>query len=165
MTSLAAASSLELKTKLVCCLGFGVDSYHGVCHAHFLENVAALVGDGGFLGSTSLLSGSEEGDFYLEAVRFAEERMPSHPSIVNTSIASAVEGHFGDYHRTERTRSSELFINPLMSMYWLFELDAVAKNNLYLDELRTTRSIWDVQLAIRAHREGLSLREPRSIPH
>ena len=165
MTSLAAASSLELETRLVCCLGFGVDSYHGVCHAHFLENVAALVKDGGFLGSTSLLPGSEEGDFYLQAVRFAEERMPSHLSIVNTSIASAVEGRFGDYQRTERTRSSELFINPLMSMYWLFELDAVARNNLYLDKLRTTHSIWDVQLAIRAYREGLSLREPRSIPH
>ena len=165
MVSLAAVSELPVPTRLVYCLGFGIDSFHGVCHAHFLENVAALSRDGGFLGSTSLLKEMPEGGFYLDAVRYSEEFMPSKPSIVNTSIASAIEGQFGNYHRTERTRSSELFINPLMSMYWAFDLAAVAKRSLYLGELRNTQTIWDVQTIIRGFHKSQELRERKPIPH
>lgn len=41
--SLLAADSIKsVSTKLLACLGFGIDAHGGVCHAHFLENVAAL---------------------------------------------------------------------------------------------------------------------------
>lgn len=165
MTSLAAVSKLDVPTKLVYCLGFGIDSYHGVCHAHFLENVAALSKTGAFLGTQSLLASMPEAELYLDAVRYSEIHMASHPSIVNTSIASALEGAFGDVHRTERTRTSELFINPLMSMYWGFELAGLVDHNLYLDALEATETVWDVQLAIEAYRAGLALRDRQAIPH
>ncbi len=165
MASLAAAAQLDLQTKLVFCLGFGVDTYHGVCHAHFLENVAALSSEGGFLGTTSLLPTMPEAQLYLEAVRFSEGQMPTHPSIVNTSIASAVEGRFGNHHRTDRTQSSELFISPLMSMYWAFELGGVVAQNLYLESLYGTNTIWDVQTEIAKFRSGLALRQRVAIPH
>ena len=42
MLSLAAAQALDVPVKLVACLGFGIDAYHGVSHALFLENVADL---------------------------------------------------------------------------------------------------------------------------
>jgi len=45
VTSLAAVSRLDVPTRLVVCIGFGVDAHHGVCHAHFLENVAAANSD------------------------------------------------------------------------------------------------------------------------
>jgi hypothetical protein len=54
MTSLSAVSALEVPLRFVACIGFGVDSYHGVCHAHFLENVATLERDGAYLGSFSV---------------------------------------------------------------------------------------------------------------
>ncbi len=165
MASLAAVAPLPIQTKLIYCLGFGIDTYHGICHAHFLENVASLAQVGGFLGTTSLLAEMPEAQLYLEAVAFSEELMSSHPSIVNTSIASAIEGRFGNYHRTERTRSSELFISPLMSMYWGFDLDAVVAQHMYLNVLQDTHSIWDVQLAIQEFRNGLPLRKHQSIPH
>lgn len=165
MASLAAVMRSKVKTKLVYCLGFGVDTYHGVCHALFLENVAAIAAEGGFLGSTSLLAQMPEARLYLDAVRFSEELMCDHPSIVNTSIASAVEGRFGNYHRTDRTAKSELFINPLMSMYWAFHLDVVVKRNLYLESLLSTQTIWDVQTEIQKFRSGQELRKRVPIPH
>lgn len=50
MTSLAAVAVIDAPTRLVACIGFGIDAFHGVCHAHWLENVAALTADGAFLG-------------------------------------------------------------------------------------------------------------------
>ena len=54
---------------------------------------------------------------YREAADFVHARMPYHESIVNTSILSAIDGEFGDFHATPRTQGSELFINPLMALY------------------------------------------------
>jgi hypothetical protein len=49
MSSLAAVAALpDSLVRLVACLGFGIDSYHGVCHAHVLENLAALQRAGAF---------------------------------------------------------------------------------------------------------------------
>ena len=43
VASLAAVHALDLQYKLLVCLGFGIDTYHGVSHAQFLEAVAALM--------------------------------------------------------------------------------------------------------------------------
>jgi hypothetical protein len=96
-----------------------------VHHAHFLENVAYHMRNGGFLGTFSLLPQQEEAQKFLEAYASCA---PSN-SIVCASVASAVEGRFGNYHHpatNARTAGSKLFINPLMSMYWCFDLEHVA---------------------------------------
>src|SRR5262249_36666637 len=95
MTSLAAVSRLSVPQALVMCLGFGIDSYHGVCHAHFLENVAALTRGGGFLGAFSLLPEIPEAQAFLSAVACAQARTPDRPSIVNGSIAAASKASSG----------------------------------------------------------------------
>src|SRR3954468_22670647 len=65
--SLLAVQSLSgVSKKLLACLGFGVDTHHGVCHAHFLENVAALARDDAYLGAWSLANNSDEFGFYRE---------------------------------------------------------------------------------------------------
>ncbi|MDB6132346.1 MAG: hypothetical protein JWM59_589 [Verrucomicrobiales bacterium] len=145
IASLAAAhESKGGLRKLVICLGLGVDTHHGVCHAHFLENAAAIAADGGHLGTWSLLWEMPEARLYVEVVKFVHQRMPARPSIVNTSIVNAVKGRFGDVHATERTRGSRLFINPLMSQYWAFDLEAVASRNRYLARLLTTDTYHEV---------------------
>lgn len=164
MVSLAAVHSLDLKTKLVTCIGFGIDAFHGVCHAHFLENVAALEQTGGYLGTHSLHLSMPEVSLFRDAVEFAHHRMPNQQSIVNGSIVSALEGHYGNYHRTARTARSELFINPLMGMYWHFDLGCVAERSLYLDLLRPTETIFQVQLLIEAFRETAKWRPRKVIP-
>lgn len=164
MTSLAAVSALGVGTKLVTCLGFGIDAFHGVCHAQFLENVAALDQVGGYLGAHSLHLSMPEVSMFRDAIEYAHQRMPGRESIVNGSILSALEGQFGNHHRTERTRKSELFINPLMAMYWHFDLARVAERSLYLHLLRATETIFQVQLLIEAFRETQKWRPRQGIP-
>jgi hypothetical protein len=165
MTSLAAVAKLDVPTRVVTCVGFGIDTFHGVCHANWLENVAALTAEGAFLGATALLERMPEVRLYLDAVSDADAATPRRPSIVNGSVASAVEGRFGDYHRGHRTLGSKLFISPLMTLLWAFDLPAVARRNLYLGRLGTTENIWEVQCAIDAFHRNVELRALEPIPH
>lgn len=164
MCSISAAHSLQLPVKLLVNLGFGIDTFHGVCHAHVLEAIADLSREGGFLGVFSLLASMPEAHVFSEVVDYVCGQMPGRESIVATSVAAALEGRFGNYHRTERTAGSELFINPLMSMYFAFELDAVARRCLYLDYLTDTWSQMDVLRAIHNFLYTIKPREWRSIP-
>lgn len=154
MVSIAAADELAVARKYLVCLGFGVDSFHGVCHAHGLEAIAELTQQGAFLGAFTLLRDMPEVQRYLDAVAAVHQAMPSFPSIVCSSIGSALAGHYGDHHCTSRTRGSVLWINPLMTMYWCFKLAPVARRLLYLDDIKQTRSAWDVIVAIDAFRHG-----------
>ena len=95
---------------------------------------------GDYLGTHSLHLSMPEVALFRDAVEYLHGRMPARQSIVNGSIVSALEGHFGDFHRTQRTHDSELFINPLMSMYWHFDLGALARRSLYLHTLEETES-------------------------
>jgi hypothetical protein len=166
MASLLAAAGLsEIPRKFLVCLGFGVDSHHGVCHAHFLENVAALIGDDAYLGAWSLTREMEAFTFYRDACDFVFARLPRQPSIVNTSIIASVNGSFGNHHSTKRTEGSTLFINPLMGMYWSFNLEQVAQRNLVLDSIRHTQTFHELSMAIEDFRDKLpKLRPWKSIP-
>jgi hypothetical protein len=157
---LAAHTLANVPQKLLVCLGFGIDAHGGVCHAHFLENVAALSRDDSYLGSWSLIGDSKEFQFYKEACEFTFARLAQQPSIVNTSIIAAVDGTFGDIHPTKRTAGSQLFINPLMGLYWSFRLDGVVCRNLYLDLIRNTDTAQEVALVIEKFRDSL----PRTRP-
>jgi hypothetical protein len=165
MTSLAAVARLPSVEGFVTSIGFGVDTYHGVCHAQVLESIAALERDGGYLGAFSVTAAMPEGRAFLSAVSRAQSLTPGRPSIVNGSIAAAIEGQFGDVRFTTRTAGSELFINPLMAIYFGFELAALARRSLYLDQLEGTESIFDVSARIEAFRGSVDARPRRSIPH
>jgi hypothetical protein len=140
--------------------GFGIDAFHGVYHAHFLENAAALTADNAFLGSWSLMHQMQEFALYRELCESAASRMPRQPSIVNGSIISAVNGLFGNHHATKRTEGSELFINPLMAFYWAFQLEGVARRNLYLDRVANTSTYQELSLAI----EAFQATQPKTRP-
>ena len=59
---------------------------------------------------------------------------------------------------------SQLWINPLMPIYWAFELHAVAARNLYIDLLHGTDTITDVALRIAAYRSSIANRHWQDIP-
>jgi hypothetical protein len=165
IASIAAVDELGLEKKYLVCLGFGVDAFHGVCHAHALEAVAELTREGAFLGALSLTREMPEVRRYAEAARAACEAMPDWPSIVCASILSALDGQYGDHHRTARTRGSTLWINPLMAFYWCFRLGPVARRVLYLEEVKRTRTAWDVIEVIDAFRRRCpAVRERAAIP-
>lgn len=155
IASLAAVHQLPLDTKLLVCLGFGVDTFHGVCHAHFLEAVSELSRDNGFLGTWSLTKEMPEVQRYREAT----EAMPSYPSIVSTSILSALAGLFGDVQATRRTAGSKLFINVLMTLYWCFHVTPVAHRLLYLNDILHTQTSRELTSAIEQFRDRLPKRK------
>ncbi|MFG2694141.1 DUF1152 domain-containing protein [Kitasatospora sp. NPDC048407] len=167
MASLAAVAGLtEVPTRLVACLGFGIDAYHGVNHALVLENLAALQRDGGHLGAFSLPADAPEAALYLDAVAHARQECPEHPSIVHGSIAAALRGEFGDVRFTERTGNSALFINPLMTMYFGVTVEALAARHLYLDRLEHTVLMRQIAAAIGDFQDSLPRqRPPRVYPH
>lgn len=155
ITSIVAASEVSAEQKMLVCLGFGVDYFHGVCHAHFLENVAKITKNGGYLGAFSLIEEMEEVSFYRQAVEAVYETMSPHVSIVSSSILSALAGNYGNYHATQRTQDSKLWINPLMSMYWCFELEKIAEQIIYREEMKETVNFTDVGLVIESVRARL----------
>ncbi|RVX47756.1 hypothetical protein EDD27_10705 [Nonomuraea polychroma] len=165
MASLAAVHGLDLREKIVACLGFGVDAYHGVNHVQVLENLAALERDGAYLGAFSLSRATKPGALYLDAVAHARSEMPDYPSIVNGSIAAAVRGEFGDVRFTARTRGSELFINPLMALYFAVDLDGLARRSLYLERIEDTVLARQVAAVIAAYRDEIRPRPPKAFPH
>ncbi|MET9214400.1 MULTISPECIES: DUF1152 domain-containing protein [unclassified Nocardia] len=166
VTSLLAAAALDLPVKLAACVGFGIDTYHGVCHAHFLENVAALAQLGAYHGVFALTPGTPAVDAWLDAVAWTQRHTPGRESIVSASITDAARGAFGNHHSLERTRAnnSDLFINPLMSMTWGFDLDTVASRILYTDHLTHATTPFEVAAAIEAFRTTLPLRPWRDLP-
>src|SRR5262249_52535861 len=165
IASIAAVDDTPVPVKLLACLGFGIDTFHGVCHAHFLEAVAELIRAGGYLGTFSLLNEMSEVERYRAAADYVFEQMRQHVSIVTSSILSALEGRYGDHHATDRTAGSELYINPLMALYWCFRLDAVARRVLYLDMLKSTQTYIDVDDVIDAVRfSGIAIRPRRDLP-
>ena len=155
--SLAAVSLLpDVPMRVIACIGMGVEG--DVSHARILENIAALTKAGGFLGTSALLAHSQACKLYEEALDYVHHQPEQQPSVVNASILSSIHGHFGDHHKTERTRGSQLWISPLMSLYWFFSVDAVAAQNLFLQQLQTTRSMGEVFAATYEVREQMSLR-------
>jgi hypothetical protein len=165
MTSLAAAAGVDVPTRLVTCLGFGIDSFHGVVHTQVLENLAALDRDGAYLGALSIPGTSPEATLYRDAVADAQASTPIRPSIVQGQIAAATRGAFGDEQFTTRTKGSSLFVNPLMAIYFTVDLPALAARNLYLNRLEQTVGMNQVALRIESFRGEINPRIPRAFPH
>ncbi|WP_328473057.1 DUF1152 domain-containing protein [Actinoplanes sp. NBC_00393] len=165
LTSVGAVAGLDVAVKLVTCLGFGIDAYHGVNHVQVLENLAALDREGGYLGALSIPGSSPEAVLYRDAVADAQAATPDRPSIVNGQIAAATSGAFGDVQFTRRTTGSTLFVNPLMAIYFTVDLDKLAARCLYLDRLENTYGRGQVISRIEAFRSEISTRIPRAFPH
>jgi hypothetical protein len=172
MTSMAAIYGLKtVKTKILVNLGFGVDSFHGVNHFRYLENVSTIIKQGGFFGAFSLLRETKEAQLMNEIYLASQPEN----SIVCSSVTSAINGDFGNFHHEKtvyRTNYSQLFINPIMSMYWSFDLDTVASNIIFLKEIMDCKDILELNSVIQTSRkkyfkdgEYIGNRPNKIIPH
>ena len=161
ISSIVAVNELEVERKMLACLGFGVDHFHGVCHAHFLEAVAEIIRNHGYLGMFSILEEMREVQLYRQATDAVFKSMPQHISIVSSSILSAVEGKYGNHHATPRTQNSKLWINPLMAVYWCFQVSTVAERVLYREAMKNTETFHDVNGVIKEFRVACQNIRPR----
>jgi len=166
MTSIRSVYDVQnVEKKLLVAIGFGVDHYHGVCHSLFLENVSQIIRQDGYLGCFSMLKDMPEYEKSKRAAEHAFSKMQI--SIVASSINSSIDGNFGNYHSTPRTEGSTLFINPLMSLYWAFKLETVAKNILCIDMLKDTNFSSQVKKQINTYRSQIKseIRPYVDFPH
>ncbi len=120
---------------------------------------------GASLGAFSVSRTTREGALRLDAAAHAQEHTPERPSIVNGSVAAAVRGEFGDVRFTGRTRGSELFVNPLMCLYFAFDLPGLAARCRYLDRIEDARLMRQVPSRIGEFGESVVTRPPRAFPH
>lgn len=160
-SSIVAVNDVAVEHKMLACLGFGVDHFHGVCHAHFLEAVAELTRSHGYMGMFSILEEMREVQLYRRATESVFKSMPQDISIVSSSILSAIAGNYGNHHTTTRTRNSKLWINPLMPVYWCFKLQPVAERLLYRSALKNTETFDDVSGVIKEFRASCKNIRPR----
>lgn len=164
-TSLAAVTGTPVPTKLVASIGFGIDAYHGINHVQVLENIAALDRAGAYLGAFTVPSHGPEAAFYRDAVAHAQASTPGRVSIVNGQIAAALTGAVGDVRLDNATVGSELFVNPLMAMYFTFDLAGLAAQSLYLERLRATETMLEVSHLIERFRDEITPRPRVPFPH
>lgn len=161
--SLIAVSELKnVPVRLMACLGFGAEQ--DMHYAHVFENIAKLTELNAALGTCSLNRQMEAYQLYQNAVTYVQDKPHQDPSVINSSIISAAQGHYGNHHLTEKTRGSRLWISPLMAIYWFFELSAVARRNLLFSELRYTDTRTEAFRGMVKARRSLTMRKPTKIP-
>jgi hypothetical protein len=159
--SLAAVRQLDqVPLRLTCCIGLGAEQH--LSHYRVFENIAELTQAGAFLGACSLTPQMEAYQAYESAVTYVHEKMKSDTSVINASVVSAVQGRYGDYHLSQKTRGSRLWISPLMPLYWFFELEEVCKRNLLVEPIASSVTMDDDALLIasshlKSHRKTLVL--------
>jgi hypothetical protein len=120
-----------------------------------------LVGAGGGL---MLSPDMPEVQKFTEATEYVFLEMRGYESVICSSILSAFEGYFGDYHRTRRTIGTELWISPLMLLYMGFDVAKVASNILYFDDLAACATIAQVHKVIDEFRRKTAVRKTPSFP-
>jgi hypothetical protein len=163
--SMAAVYRSGVKKQYLLSIGFGIDSYHGVSHFRFLENVAELAKSDGYLGLFQLIKEMEEAQKYISAVDFANQQMQGMESIVSNSIISALQGEYGDYHKIRRTANSELWINPLMTIYWCFDLRKVIQKIKYYDWVKDCNTMGDFNQKLSNYRAQVAeFRAKKNLP-
>jgi hypothetical protein len=114
--SLSAVSQLDhVPVRLLGCLGLGAEQ--NIAHTQIFENIASLAKAEAFLGSCSLVKQMEAYQRYEEALRYVQGNPRQEASVINSSIISAIQGEYGDYHLTAKTSGSKLWISPLMPIY------------------------------------------------
>lgn len=161
--SMAAVRHIAgLKTSLLVCAGLGAEQ--DLTHAHIFENIAALTRDGAFLGACSLTRLMHACEPYEQALAYVQSQRFHDPSVINSSIVSALRGEYGDYHLTEKTRGSRLWISPLMPIYWCFDLEGVARRNAVLGELEGTETFKQAALRVAQHTSQLPRRRAMQVP-
>ncbi|HQV30421.1 MAG TPA: DUF1152 domain-containing protein [Calditrichia bacterium] len=159
--SLFAADTLEdLKLSITAITAFGVEL--GLSFGQILENMAALIKKDCFLGNCMLVKSFAEYQLYESAVLYCQGQAYQDPSVINSSIISAVRGEFGNYHLTKKTMGSQLQINPLMSQYWFFETSGVAGQNQYLSQLGFSETFMDAMGVFMSVRGFLPARKPHN---
>jgi len=139
--TLAAVSLLDVPMKALVSTAFGAERLDRISHAQALARMSDLIRAGGFWGTEAVAPGIPEGDALASCIAYIlENQSGMHQSVVCGSLLAALQGKFGDQPVSTTTQNTPPWISPLMLLYWWFDLDEVARQNLYLSRLLPTRT-------------------------
>jgi hypothetical protein len=157
LASLAAATQLDVPV-LLACVGMTAELRDGIAHAQVFERIAELTREGGFLGASTLVTGTPACDAYVEAVEavFAGQAQQKQ-SHVHRVIVRALRGEFG-------ATAPHVWLSPLLPLYWFFDAQVVARTHRFLAELHATETIWEVAARIEGLRKSLAIQDRSHIP-
>jgi hypothetical protein len=164
--SIIAASTIPNWTKIYAFTAFGTEGAESnVRHSDALLRISELTTRDSLLGVSALTRRSNIGKSFIEAVEFVNRQMPSEKqSVIANSIVEALKGRFGSSSFNAKTKVSPVWLSALTSLYWFFDLDAVAKAKPYLQEVLETDNILDVANAIDRTRSRLGILPKSDIP-
>ncbi|MBD3352179.1 MAG: DUF1152 domain-containing protein [Candidatus Lokiarchaeota archaeon] len=162
----------KIKHRILISLGFGIDAYHGVKHYDILSNISDLIKSDGFLGCFTLEKDMQVVKKYISAIEFANKSNPQCESIVQNSILSALYGKFGNYPVTENIKGNRLFINPLMSQIWCFDVSIVCDSLKVTPTMSIMEDMKEMEVLLAQQRDNkfgysskrLKIRPARNIP-
>jgi hypothetical protein len=160
----AALRSIDIpKTHI--CLGFGTEVEERISHYRVLENISELIRLGGFHGSCSMTSRQSSFKRYRESYNRVNEYVGHKRSHIHPRIINAVEGFFGEMENKESTlmvSKVDVFISPLMCMYWFFDGDVVIDTIPILESMKDDSTFMESSMRLR----GLvKSRSSKSIPY
>lgn len=147
--TLAALKNCDVPNKLLACIGFGTEVEENLSHYLALENIAHLTKQGAFFGTCSLVSYMKCFQDYKQACEYVWSQPEHRKSHVQTRIIPAAEGEFGDYHMYPEDKKMDVFISPLMNMYWFFNAEAAIYNNQVIKVIEEKDSFFEaVQVGV-----------------
>ena len=166
--SIAAVAALQRPlTKVVACVGLGTDRFNHVSDGASLRAIAELTARGGFLGALCLEAGGEALGFYEALLEHVYARQ-SFRSVLAGAIATSARGAFAqapiDARFGGRTEPGDVYLWPLMAMFWAFDVGVVAERSQLVQWIRSCTSVDECYAALLRERGKLSLRPIEDLP-
>jgi len=155
VTAVAGLSRIE--AKILVNVGLGCDRFNHVSDAASLRAVAELSASGGFLGAVGLEPDGACFRFYRDCVDHVDARQPFR-SVLAGAIISAGEGQFGSTlapRLASRVVPGGVFLWPLMSTLWAFDVARVAERSLMSRWIRDAQTVAECHAAVEAGRAAL----------
>lgn len=163
---LAALGEIQKKFKdlniVVSCVGLTCEAEEHIDNYAVMQNISMLMADRGFYGTCSLVKDTPEYNEYSKALAGCKRK-----SHIQVRVLAAANGIFGDVDLgtdanlvmlTPEETAYTACINPLMSIYWFFNYNAVAARNPLLPMLAQSKSKGD---ALRIYRGNVKRTRPR----
>jgi len=160
--SIIAGSQSKIAHKYYVSTAFGTEGVgKSVSHAEVLENMARALSQQKMLGVTSIINNPRIQAEFEECFVYFFNNVPQvHHSTIVGSIAAALRGLFGDHEVNYKTKLAPVWLSPLTTLFWYFDLSAIAKSKLYYNEALITETTGEIGHIIARRKRPVSSKTP-----
>jgi hypothetical protein len=152
----SAEDNRPLPQLILACVGLGTEQEENLDHSAMMENIAALMKAGAFLGCSALTKSSPAFEFYKNVCESAWKH--GRKSHIHSRIIPAVEGEYGSIETpgvdarlpsVYPESGPQSIIHPLMGIYWFFDLLPVVQRNKCIKLLEKTNTFVDARIMLK----------------